>query len=185
LESDLGELIRRVNEGAPNAREALFAAAYGELRRLARSRLYRDGRSTMLQTTALVHESYLRFVRSGLLHSDDRRAFFAYMSQTMRSVIVETARAGLAYKRGGDLEQVTLDTLIAEHLPAGESEILKVHEALDALRHDEPDLAQVVEMRYFGGCDEEQIADAMGVTTRTVRRHWVKARALLRALLES
>jgi DNA-directed RNA polymerase specialized sigma24 family protein len=89
---DLGKLIGAVNAGLPGAQDALFASAYGDLRKLARSRLRDGGRSTMLDTTALVHESYLRFLSSGPLRSDDRRAFFAYASRVMRSVIIDSVR---------------------------------------------------------------------------------------------
>jgi RNA polymerase sigma factor (TIGR02999 family) len=180
-------LIRRVNAGESRAREALFAEAYGELRKLARSRLFHGGRSTLMDTTALVHESYLRFARQGALRSDERRAFFAYAAQVMRSVIVDAVRERQAQRRGGDLERATLDTAAAEALPAlptGEDEVLQVHEALATLAEAEPRLAQVVEMRYFGGYSEAEIADALGLTDRTVRRDWDKARALLRALID-
>jgi RNA polymerase sigma factor (TIGR02999 family) len=183
-DDEISRLIARVNAGEPGARERLFAAAYGELRKLARSRLYAGGRSTMLDTTALVHESFLRFARSGELRSADRRAFFAYASNVMRSVIVDAVRERQAQRRGGDLERLTLDTNAADALPAGEDEVLRVHEALAALAEVEPRLAQVVEMRYFGGYSELEIAEALDVTDRTVRRDWDKARRLLLALLQ-
>lgn len=182
---DLSELIRRVNADEPGARDALFASAYGELRKLARSRLHDGGRNTVLDTTALVHESYLRFLAGGRLHSDDRRAFFAYASQVMRSVIVDAVRARQAERRGGDLQRLTLDTQVADEIPAGESELLQVHEALQTLAVSEPRLAQVVEMRYFGGFTEQEIAAVLALTDRTVRRDWDKARLLLGAMLRS
>lgn len=181
--SDIADLVRRVNAGEPGAQEALFAGAYGELRQLARSRLRDGGRNTVLDTTALVHESYLRFVRSGHLRTPDRRAFFAYASRVMRSVIVDTVRERKAERRGGDLLRCTLDTEVADQLPSGEDEVLGVHEALQALAQAEPRLAQVVEMRYFGGYSEQEIADALDLTERTVRRDWEKARLLLSAML--
>jgi RNA polymerase sigma factor (TIGR02999 family) len=181
---DIGELVRRVQAGEPGAQDALFAGAYDELRRLARARLRDGGRDTVLDTTALVHESYLRCVRGSALRATDRRAFFAYASQVMRSVIVDTVRERLALRRGGDLARCTLDTAVADQLPAAEDDVLHVHEALQQLAASEPRLAQVVEMRYFGGYSEQEIADALGVTDRTVRRDWEKARALLLAMLE-
>ncbi len=181
---DLGALIGRVNAGAPGALDALFAAAYGELRKLARSRLYDGGRNTVLDTTALVHETYLRFVRGTRLRSEERRAFFAYASGTMRSVIVDAVRERQAERRGGDLQRLTLDTRIVDGIPAGEDEVLNVHEALRTLAQVEPRLAQVVEMRYFGGYSEQEVADALGLTERTVRRDWDKARLMLVALLQ-
>ena len=182
--STLTDLIRRVNGGEAGAQDALFATAYGELRKLARSRLYHGGRNTCLDTTALVHESYLRFIQSGQLRSDDRRAFFAYASRVMRSVIIDAVRERQAERRGGDLQRLTLDTQLGDSLPGGEDEVIKVHEALDLLACAEPRLAQVVEMRYFGGYSETEIALALDITDRTVRRDWDKARRLLGALLK-
>jgi RNA polymerase sigma factor (TIGR02999 family) len=183
--NNIGELIRRVNAGESGAHDALFSAAYGELRKLARSRLRDGGRNTVLDTTALVHESYLRFVCAGHLRSDDRRAFFAYASRVMRSVIVDAVRERQAQRRGGDLQRLTLDTQLIDNVTAGEDEVLKVHEALDALAQAEPRLARVVEMRYFGGYNEQEVADALGLTDRTVRRDWEKARLLLGAMLSA
>lgn len=182
--SDIGELISRVNAGEPGALEVLFAAAYGELRKLARSRLHEGGRNTLLDTTSLVHETYLRLIRGSPLRGENRRAFFAYASRTMRSVIVDAVRERQAQRHGGDLQRLTLDTQIIDNTPAGEDEVLQVHEALDALAQAEPRLARVVEMRYFGGYSEPEVADALGLTERTVRRDWDKARLLLVAMLQ-
>ncbi len=182
--SDITALIGRLSAGDESARERLFAAAYDELRKLARSRLRDGGRSTCLDTTALVHESYLRFLQGGRLRSEDRRAFFAYASRVMRSVIIDAVRERQAARRGGDLTELTLDTQISAELPAGEDEVLDVHEALLKLEQAEPRLAQVVEMRYFGGYSEAEIAEALDVTERTVRRDWEKARLLLLAALK-
>jgi len=179
------ELIRQVSGGDEGARDRLFAAAYGELRKLARSRLRDGGRNTYLDTTALVHESYLKFLASSQLRSEDRRAFFAYASRVMRSVIIDAVRERQAERRGGDLIQLTLNTAVADGLPAGEQELLDIHEALGALEQAEPRLAQVVEMRYFGGYSEVEIGEALGLTERTVRRDWDKARLLLMAMLRS
>jgi RNA polymerase sigma factor (TIGR02999 family) len=184
VDMDIGNLIRSVNAGEPGAQDALFTAAYGELRKLARSRLRDGGRNTVLDTTALVHESYLRFINSGQLRSEDRRAFFAYASRVMRSVIIDAVRERQAERRGGDLQRLTLNTQFADELPAGEDELLKVHEALEMLAQAEPRLAKVVEMRYFGGYSEVEIGEALELTERTVRRDWDKARLLLGAMLK-
>jgi len=180
---DISGLIRRVNADEPGARDQLFAAAYAELRKLARSRLRDGGRNTVLDTTALVHESYLRFLTAGQLRSDDRRAFFAYASRVMRSVIIDAVRERQAERRGGDLDRMTLNTQLLDKLPAAEDELLQVNEALEALALAEPRLAKVVEMRYFGGYTEVEIAEALDLTERTVRRDWDKARLLLGAML--
>ena len=181
---DIGALIHRVNQGESGARDALFAAAYGELRKLARSRLRDGGRNTCLDTTALVHESYLRLANRAGLRAEDRRAFFAYASQVMRSVIIDDVRERQAQRRGGDLERLTLDTQIIDGVPDGGEDILRVHEALTSLAEVEPRLAQVAEMRYFGGYSEQEIADTLSVTERTVRRDWEKARLLLSEMLK-
>jgi RNA polymerase sigma factor (TIGR02999 family) len=183
--NDISELIERVNLGEVGARDALFAAAYGELRMLARSRLRDGGRNTVMDTTVLVHESYLRFLKGGQLRSVDRRAFFAYASRVMRSVIIDTVRERQAERRGGDLTRVTLNTGAGDTLPSGEDELLRVNEALDALALAEPRLAQVVQMRYFGGYTESEIADSLELTERTVRRDWDKARLMLGAMLKA
>jgi RNA polymerase sigma factor (TIGR02999 family) len=132
----------------------------------------------------LVHEAYLRFVNSGELRADDRRAFFAYASSVMRSVVVDNARERLAERRGGDLMQVTLSTQVADSVPAEDEAILQVHEALIALAEADPRAARVVEMRYFGGYTEQEIADALDIDVRTVNRDWQKARLLLEVALK-
>jgi RNA polymerase sigma factor (TIGR02999 family) len=181
---DIQGLIAKVNVGEPGAQDALFSAAYSELRKLARSRLHDGGRNTCLDTTALVHESYLRFIKHGQLRSEDRRAFFAYASQVMRSVIVDSVRERQAQRRGGDLDKLTLNTQLADGLPAGEDELLKVNEAIEALSHKEPRLAKVVEMRYFGGYTDQEVAQALDLNEKTVRRDWDKARLMLMAMLK-
>jgi RNA polymerase sigma factor (TIGR02999 family) len=179
--SQLTELLGQLQAGDPEARDALFAASYRELHRLARSRLRDGGRNELLDTTCLVHEAYLRFVNAGELRAEDRRAFFAYASQVMRSVIVNSARDRIAQKRGGDWRPLTLPTQLSVN--DDEETIVKVHEALDALEQAEPRLAQVAQMRYFGGYSEQEIAETLDITERTVRRDWEKARLLLAALL--
>lgn len=181
---DLSGLIQRVQVGEAGARDALFAAAYPELKRLAHARLRDGGRSTMLDTTALVHESYVRFLKGGALQLNDRRAFFGYASQVMRSVIIDTVRERQAQRRGGGQTALTLDTQVAAGLPTGEEAVLPLHDALLELEQVEPRLAKVVEMRYFGGYSEAEIAEALDLTERTVQRDWNKARLLLAAMLK-
>ena len=132
-----------------------------------------------------MHESYLRFLKVGELRIEDRRAFVGYASKIMRSVIIDSVRERQAQRRGGELTELTLDTQVSAELPSGEAEVLPVHEALLALEQAEPRLAQVVEMRYFGGYSELEIAEVLGVTERTVRRDWEKARLLLMSALKT
>jgi RNA polymerase sigma factor (TIGR02999 family) len=181
--NELTELLGRLHAGDVEARDALFAAAYAELHRLARARLRDGGRNTLLDTTGLVHESYLRFVNGGSLRAQDRRAFFAYASQVMRSVIVNSARDRIAQKRGGDCRPLTLSTQLAADLAQNEETILRVHDALQELEQADARLAQVAQMRYFGGYNEQEIAETLGITVRTVQRDWEKARLILAAAL--
>ena len=181
--SQLTELLGQLRAGDRRARDALFAAAYTELHRLARSRLRDGGRNTVLDTTCLVHEAYLRFESAGELRAEDRRAFFAYASQVMRSVIVNSVRDRIAQKRGGDWLPLTLSTQLAVNVDDDEETILKVHEALEALERADPRLAQVAQMRYFGGYNEQEIAETLNIGERTVRRDWEKARLILAELV--
>src|SRR3954468_6766670 len=164
--------------------EDLFELLYHELRRLARSRLASGGRNVLLDTTALVHESFLRLQGAGKVQLADRNHFMAYAATAMRSVIVDFVRRRSTEKRGGDVDHVTLDTGMAESLGATDDEIVDVHEALEALGEVDARLVQVVEMRYFAGLSDDEIGAALGITGRTVRRDWERARLLLAEMLE-
>jgi len=164
--------------------EDLFPLLYDELRRLARSRLSSGGRNVLLDTTALVHESFLRLHGAGKVELTDRDHFMAYAATAMRSVIVDYVRRWASEKRGGDAEHVTLDTGVADSLGATDAEIVDVHEALEALAKVDARLVQVVEMRYFAGLSDDEIGAALGMTGRTVRRDWERARLLLAGMLE-
>ncbi len=163
--------------------ERLFPALYDELRRLARSRLAGGGRPTLLDTRALVHEAYLRMQRSGGVTVNDREHFLAYAATTMRSVVIDFVRRRSAERRGGGAEHVTLDTDWAQDLGATDDEILAVREALEQLAQVDERLVRVVEMRYFAGLSDAEIGAALGVTDRTVRRDWDRARLLLAEIL--
>ena len=156
--------------------------AYPELKRIARARLYASGRAAGLNTTALVHESFIKLA-GGELQFPSHGHFYAYAARVMHSVIVDSLRQSQAQRRGGEASLLPLDTAIEAGLAAPEPEGLQVHAALAQLAALEPRLAQVVEMRYFGGFSEAEIGEALGLNERTVRRDWDKARALLRTLL--
>ena len=176
-------LLKRIHLGDAAARDALYARLYPELRKLARSRLSRSETITLLDTTSLVHESYLRFLNARELAFDDRGRFFAYAASVMHSVVVDEVRKRRADRRGGQAVHVELDDEIADSTARDETQILRVSEALQELAALDPRLAQVVEMRYFGGITEKDIATVLGVTERTVRRDWDKARTLLYSAL--
>jgi len=175
----LTDLIRRAQDGDEAALRIVFDATYAELRVLARARLRKGSRNTLLDTTSLVHEAFLRFADAGRLHIGDRQHFLRYASHVMRSVIVDFVRERIAQRRGGDAVHVTLNSEIGDLTGAGESEILNVHEALEELARHDARLVQVVEMRYFAGMTEAEIAVVLGLNDRTVRRDWQKARLLL------
>lgn len=160
----------------------LWSSAYQELKLLARSRLRRGPRNTLLDTTALVNEAYSRLATIGRLRVEHRGQFFAYCSRVMHSVIVDLVREAHAERRGGGAVKITLNTGICE-VDASEEDPLRVDEALKLLAEVEPRLTQIVEMRYFGGFNELEIAEALGITDRTVRRDWQRARVLLRTML--
>jgi RNA polymerase sigma factor (TIGR02999 family) len=164
--------------------ESIWADLYPQLRQLARARLRRSGPSTLLETAGLVNEAYLRVAGGVAQRAASPEAFLAYAARAMRSVVIDMVRERQALRRGGDLQAVTLDTAVIEGLPAAEDTPLRIDEALTELATLEPRLARVVELRYFGGFSEAEIAAALGVTDRTLRRDWLKASALLRAMLQ-
>lgn len=174
-------LLRRVTEGDRAALDQVFESLYPELRRVARARLHSQGRAESMNTTMLVHESFMRLVNASGLQLEDRKHFFAYAAKTMRNVIIDAAREHQAECRGGGVDHVTLDGDDALQVPdtKASDELIRVNDALLELETLDPELVQVVEMRYFGGYSEQEIADFQGVNERTIRRRWDKARAWL------
>ncbi|MBC8026081.1 MAG: sigma-70 family RNA polymerase sigma factor [Steroidobacteraceae bacterium] len=175
----LTDMIQRAQSGDDAALKGVFELAYEELRGLARSRLRKGSPHALLGTTALVNEAYLRFAQAGRLCVEDRLHFLKYASHVMRSVIVDFVRERVAQRRGGDATHVALNDEILSSAIGGEREIMQVHEALEELAQQDARLVAVVEMRYFVGMTEVEIADVLGVTKRTVRRDWQKARLFL------
>jgi RNA polymerase sigma factor (TIGR02999 family) len=173
------ELIRALNAGDADSLDRLFHLLYADLRQVAHSRLRRSEGPAPLDTTALVNESYLRFVQLRELRVEDRGHFLSYAARVMRSVVVDMVRESRADRRGGGVTPVTLDTSLAGAQVAGEEEILAVHSALDELAVIDQRLAQIVEMRYYVGLEMSEIAEVLGVGKRTVERDWEKARSFL------
>jgi len=175
--------LRAAHAGDRDAADRAYAALYPELLKIARARLRVHQPNTLLDTKGLVHESFLRFVAAEKLGIADRKHFFAYAAKTMRNIVIDFARRRQAERHGGALERLTLDT---RWLGAGEQEtpVIDVDDALRDLEALDPHLAQVVEMRYFGGYTDAEIAAAMDITDRTVRRHWDKARAFMLSQLQ-
>jgi len=180
--SEVSRLLEQAREGDREALSRLLPLVYQELRILARQR-GRVGGGETLDTTALVHEAYLRLAGGGTAEWQDRGHFFAVASLAMRQILVDYARRQGAARRGGDRVQVELrdDDAVT---PAGFDEVLAVHESLDRLAGIAPRPARVVELRYFGGLSVPETAEVLGVNERTVVRDWKKARAFLFAELD-
>jgi RNA polymerase sigma factor (TIGR02999 family) len=179
-------LLQLAAQGKRDALNRVFEALYPDLHLIAHARLRQGGGVAHLETTALVHESFLRLVSHEQLAVADRKHFFTYAAKTMRNIILELAREQLAQRHGGGHADLKLDTVLANQLPAseGEATLIAVNDALLALEKVDPVLAQVVEMRYFAGYTEIEVADLTGTSERTVRRQWEKARAFLLAALQ-
>jgi RNA polymerase sigma factor (TIGR02999 family) len=168
--------------GEPTARETLFPLVYDELRRIAHRQLQREWDGHTLDTTALVHEAYLKLVDQTRAGFTDRAHFFAVAANAMRRILVDYARRYLADKRGGAPRRVTLtdDMLVAEERA---DTLLAINDALLELSRIDERLSKVVECRFFGGLTEEETAEVLGVTARTVRRDWTKAKGWLHRTL--
>jgi RNA polymerase sigma factor (TIGR02999 family) len=136
-----------------------------------------------MQTTALVHDSYMKLASGPDRQFSTRVQFLAYASRTLRSIVIDTIREERALRRGGDLNLVTLDTAIQEGIGAT-VDVESVNAAMDDLAKLDPALARLVEMRFFGGMTAIEIAEALGISERTVQREWNKARALLLTMIE-
>ncbi len=182
-ESPETDLLTELRSGTQASVDRLVPLLYAELRAIAHHHLAIRGGLGTLQTTALVHEVYLKLVDQTRAGWRDRAHFLALSSVAMRHVLVDRAKARLTQKRGGDLRRIPLDEAVvaAEDQPEA---LLQLEEALTRLAEVEPRLARVVECRFFGGLTEEEVAAGLGITTRTVQRDWVKARMLLRRALE-
>jgi RNA polymerase sigma factor (TIGR02999 family) len=181
---DLTDLLVAWSTGDETARSRLIDAVYNELRGLARGYLRHERADHSLAPTALVHEAYLKLVDQSLASWHDRLHFLALASVAMRHVLVDRARARVAKKRGGGARRVPLhgnEIAVEDQAEA----LLQLEDALTRLAKTEPRLARVVECRFFGGLTEEEVATALGLTTRTVQRDWVRARQLLRTALEN
>lgn len=180
---ELTLLLHRAQQGDASAQEALFEECYPLLSRLARARLRAHERTPTLDTGSLVHEAYLRFVSAGHLDIRDSLHFRRWAARVMRSVIVDLARRRNAERRGGGAAKIPLDENLAAGGAAPDDAILRLHDALEALAAVDARAAHVVELRYFAGMTEAEVAEALGVTDRTVRRDWQKARLMMGEML--
>ena len=180
--SELSGALLALDERDGSELDRAFAAFYPELKKIARARLRGTGLHASMQTTALVHDSYVKLATGPKVAFGDRLQFFAYSSRVLRSIVVDLVREQRALRRGGDLDLVTLDTAAGEGVTAS-VDVETVNDALDDLAKLDPPLARLVEMRFFGGMTEDEIAEMLGISVRTVSREWKKARALLLMLV--
>jgi RNA polymerase sigma factor (TIGR02999 family) len=158
--------------------DALFSALYGELHRLARRELGRQGGWATLGATTLVHEAYLDISRRDAVVFPDRFRFMAYATRAMRGLVIDHVRRRHAQKRGGQFELTTLHTTIVESI-TNEPDLQQLSDALDALAGVDPVLAEIVDLKFFCGFSFAEIGSMRGVSERTVQRQWEKARLYL------
>ena len=187
-EADAALPRRSAGEDAAGAKaDVLMPQVYDELRRLAANYLRHERPGQTLQATALVHEAFLRLSKEKNQPWKNRTHFLAIAALSMRQILVQRARARDAEKRGGGAEKIALDeSLMADHAPAatGGVDVLALDSALEKLSAIDPQQAKIVELRYFGGLTVEEVADALGISPATVKRHWTFARAWLKNELD-
>lgn len=182
--SSITELLVQSQAGQPEALQQLYARLYPEIKRVARARLAHSGGVAGLNTTALVHEGFLRMAQQEGLQGPTRGQFFAYVGQVLRSVVIDHLRSEGRDKRGGGQVMVTLSA--AEDVPAAvssASDLVALDVALRRMRDIDPALYELMEMIAFAGLTIAEVAEQRGMSSRTVNRDLVKARALLQALL--
>ena len=171
-------LLLEWGDGNQQALEALVPLIYRELRNLAHNFLYRERPGHTLQTTALVHEAYLKLIDQNDARWQNRAHFFAIAAQAMRRILIDSARKHAAAKRGGPQEELSLDE-VADIALEPDSNLLKLDEALNELAKIDPRQSRIVELRYFGGLTIEETAEVISVSPATVKREWMMARAWL------
>ncbi len=181
---DVTRLLNRLQQGDRKAESLLIPLVYDELRRLASVYMRRERPGHTLQSTALVHEAYIKLSDQKKVSWRNRAHFFAVAAQLMRRILVDHARARLARKRGSRPDLIPVDEAFA-FTPERSNDLLALDEALNRLGEKDPRTLQVVELRFFGGLTVEQTAEAMGISARTVKREWNFSRAWLRAELEA
>ncbi len=177
-EKDVTDLLIDLSRGDQNALNQLMPLVYDELRRLASRYLRHERRGHTLQTTALVHEAYLKLVEQKHASWENRIQFFAAAAQVMRHILVDYARSRRAFKRGGDFCRLSLDEAVLSS-EEKDADLLTLNEALNSLAAIDTQQSRVVELRVFGGLTVEETAEALGVSPRTVKREWSMAKAWL------
>lgn len=178
LQHDVTRILHEWTDGDERAPERLMPFVYDELRRLARSFLARERAAHTLQPTALVHEAYVRLVDQRSVNWQNRAHFYGIAASMMRRVLIDHARAHATEKRGGAAVHLSLDD-VQVPIEQRAASLVELNEALEKLAEFDERKCKIVEMRFFGGLKDEEIAEFLGVTTRTVLRDWKKARLWL------
>ena len=176
---DVTKLLLQWSKGDELARDDLFPLVYRELHRIAHRYLSREYASNTLQTTALVHEAYLKLVDQTRVQWQNRAHFFGVAAQAMRRILVDNARRRLAEKRGSGAEKISLEDNMIDVSDEKVSELIDLDEALNKLSRLDPQKSRLVELRYFGGLSIEETAEVLGVSKATANRHWRTAKAWL------
>jgi RNA polymerase sigma-70 factor (ECF subfamily) len=184
MAGDITELLVAHRKGRPDAFEQLVPLVYGDLRRMARARMRGRTPGATLDTGALVHEAYLRLVDERRAGWQDRRHFYSVAAMAMRHIVIDHARRRSRGKRGGGLPVTTVDD-VQDPVSRDAEALMDLDRALARLETSDARMVRVVECRYFAGLSEQETADALGTSLRTVQREWLKARAWLRAALEA
>ena len=180
---EITQLLDQARSGDAAARDLFFSRIYTELDRLAKQRLARQSPLTMLDAPGLVHEVYLRLSEQAQLPGADRRAFLAYAARVMRSVVIDYVRSRNAERHGGGRAAITLQTGIPDD--SFRPDLQALGEAMESLERIDERAHGVVELRYFGGMQIEEIAEFLDISPATVKREWQKARAFLLHALET
>ncbi len=177
--SDVTQILAAIERGDPQGASRLLPLVYGELRRLASEKLAHEAPGQTLQPTALVHEAYLRLVGSNDgIEWDNRGHFFAAAAEAMRRILVENARRRRSLKRGGDRKRLDINE-IQPAVFGPDDDLLALDEALDKLAAKDTVKAELVKLRFYGGCTGEQAARLVGISEATAERYWAYARAWL------
>jgi RNA polymerase sigma factor (TIGR02999 family) len=172
--------LTQLRAGEPQALDQLFPLIYDELKAVARGQLAREVTGHTMSPTALLHEAYVRLADRETLAPEDRRHFFAIVSQAMRRILIDHARARKRAKRGSGQVAIPLDEIEPLLNDTAVDELVALDDALDRLARSSPRAAEVVERRFFGNLTLEETADSLGVSLKTVQRDWMVARAWLR-----
>ena len=181
--SEVTEALLAHRRGEAGAFDRLVTLVYRDLRRIAHRQLARLRPGPTLDSTGLVHEAYVKMIDQSRVSWQDRSHFFAVAARAMRQILVDHARRRARRKRGGDPQATSLDeTMVA--VAADAEQLLVLHDALERLAAVDPRLTEVVECRFFAGYSEDETAGILGVSSRTVRRDWTRARAWLLELMQ-